>query len=66
MSRLVLYIQPIAMASPMNEPIKVDQEPEIKALPDDSGDDRPRDVDPKEEQAFVSALMRSERVMIDY
>lgn len=53
------------MASPTNEPIKVDQEAVIKPLPDDSGDDRPRDVDPKEERAFVSAPMRSQRIMID-
>lgn len=45
------------MGSPTDESIKVGQEAVVEPLPDKNVDDRPCDVDPREERAFVSAAM---------
>lgn len=53
------------MGSPADEPIKVSEGVVINGLSDDTVDDSIHDVDPKEERAFVSALIRLYQQMIN-
>ena len=54
------------MGSPKHESSQVAEEAVTKNPSDDAVEDRTHDIDPKEERAFVSTLMRSPRGLTDH